>query len=339
MWTIFWLPESLRAPLRWVLRAGRWLIARSALAGLVLLPGLLVSPFPAEAGEVTSLWFLSNRDGEELEGIRAPSLDDEGGLRDAPGDGWILEVRPPHKEAGGVERRILYYQGERLRDYFLRYRPEGTLREVRRCESSGVCVSIRFAAPDAPGFESIRSALGTREIAWDGEGFPHHLRREVPGELPEDIWYTYEEGRLVASRRVQGEQEILRRYRAGLLVREETRVGGRRTRLVTMERDARGTLVERITETRREVERERFYPPLPGQVVRRLWRGDALIEEEELLEEGLRRVTRFRGEEKLFRSWFSGDILVKREVFLDGQVVRTERPAPDDASRESPDQE
>ncbi|SIQ80265.1 hypothetical protein SAMN05920897_11555 [Alkalispirochaeta americana] len=320
MWTTFWRPEPCRSG------AGP---SCGVVLGMVVFLGIFGLGYPASTGAGEPRWFYSNSDGEQLRPLDTEDFDVL-----PPGEGWSLKVSLPEATSGGLERRLVYYQGEMVREELLRYRPGGTLREVRRCDNAGACVSIRFAAPDAPGFESIRGALGVREIAYDGHGLPLHMRREVPGELREDTWYTYEEGRLVASRQVRGDQEILRRYQDGHLVREETRSEGRRVRLVQIELNHLGSVAQRITETRREVEREQFYPLRPGEVVRELWRGDDLVEQEELMGEGERRITRFRQGEKLFRSWFSNDTLIKREIFLDGSVVRTERPSVEDAGEE-----
>ena len=300
---------------------------------------------PSEAAPV---WYSSNADFMDLERI------DTG-----PGEGWFLAVRPAEDaEAGdeGTSREIrtLYLDGDvqgweeieyssrgyplriirfapdevgtrqELSRVEVRYRPDGTVRSVRRCRGDD-CVLIRYAPPGMAGSELIEGPDMLMEIRYGITARPEYVRREEPGQPLEEKWFHYDQGRLVSSRTLVGTEETIRRYTEGHITLLETRRQGRLIERREYERASDGTLLLERRDLRNQTETERFFPGVTDGVVRELRVNGVLQEQEEVFPDGDRVVTRLRAGEILFRTWYSANGPVRREIFLDGEVVRVDR--------------
>lgn len=297
----------------------------------VLAVTILVSVSTTTTAAETVVWYTSNADFMEVE------LQDED-----PAEGWVLRV---HATRAG-ESRTLYFDGEirgkeeiryssdgdpveirrldpndeEMFQVRIRYRPDGTIRSVQRCEENN-CIVIRYALPGAAGRETVRGEDLLLGIRYGADARPEYIRRERPGEPVEEEWFEYERGRLHSSRKMVGAEEVLTRYADGLVIRRETRRDGRLVERITMERSADGTLLEETTVTRNRRTVERYNPgDAPGITRERLVDGE-LVEQEERFDERTDLVTRFREGEVLFRTWYHDGEPVRREIFQDGEIV------------------
>lgn len=238
-----------------------------------------------------------------------------------------LEVRPePEPEPGpapdpepGPEP-----DAEEVFRLEISYRPGGTLRSIRRCAGEE-CILVRYAPPGMAGLESIRGPELTMGIRYGESARPEYVRRESPGEPLEEEWYEYDQGRLRSSRTVIGPREVVRQYTDGLLTLEETRRDRLLVERLRLEYRADGELLERIRETRNRVERDRYIPDVIEGVTRERFINGVLVEQEEITSPGERVVTRLQGGEILFRTWYTEDQPARREIYLEGEILRVEQ--------------
>lgn len=297
-------------------------------------PGLGAVETPPEDAR----WWTSNADFMELEEVSRP-----------PADGWGLAVWDNGTPTAD-ERRRLYLDGqlqaaEEIRfvsrgkpEYIrrtdadgnelivtrFRYRPDGTVRRVERC-GQDQCVTIRYAPPGVAGLESIRGEAYVLDIRYGASSRPEYIRRERTDEPVIEEWYEYRDGHLVTTRTVQGPDETRRRYQAGRLVSEEINRNDRRVSTVTLRRAPDGTILERHSETRTRVERELFFPDSEDVLRERRINGE-LVEQEAVDPGGHRVITRLQRGDVLYRTWYDGDAMIRREVYLDGEIVHVDEP-------------
>lgn len=297
-------------------------------------------------------WYHSNRDFMVLE-----PLPREGS--EPPSAGWFLmRIR-----TDGTEERILYRDGiERGRETAIldaagreigrrrendqgllvfeeryRFRPDGSLRGVLRCDDTGECIEIRYEGI-AAGEELLGPDFELRYSYDDSGRASEEYRREGDdAELRRS--YTYRGDRLAETRTVQGDLETVERFEGGLTVAVVTRDQGRLVSEVRFEYDTQDRVILREEWRRRSVARDLFEYPEVGGSIRERTENGVLVEREIETPEGARTVERYVEGELVVRSVFEGDRVIRRETWIDGALVSVERePAPveDAASMEKP---
>lgn len=328
------------------------MIARSASIGAVLLVCALLLPLPAQdaagsaGGRATSddgsRYYRSNADYIALDEIDPP--EDIAATR-----GWVLAERAPPGARGALER-TLYRDGtsvgrevERRRadgqpatverttpagSVIFReryaYRSDGTLRGVERCDDSGGCTTVRYGRIPGPGEELIRSGDLDLVLRYDDRSRPVSVTRLQPDGSREEESFRYEGGALVEWRRVSRSDEVVERYRDGLVVERLARSGGRQVEQTTYEYDDEGRVVrEMIARPGTRIEVDYDYGPGAARTIERRVDGRLRLRDRRD-EEGGRIVTRFLDGSPILREHFRDDVLILRETLRDGRVVAGE---------------
>ena len=264
-------------------------------------------------------------------------------VRELYREGELYRRQVEREDAVGLPRSIetLDADGELLERWRYRYDPKRRLRGVEvlaRPGENGLRDFRRFVTGTATAPGSAEGSSRTEDVLQEREG--EELLRTVyrydqSGRLLQLLRYRDEE--LLEERQREYSSGVLERVVAqfpadrrrvetryndrGVPVEESVYEGGRLTRRVTKSYDEEGRLTREVIEERTTRELRYSYDD----------EGE-LSEEEELINGSLRRrieyggeerrvETRFRGEEPFLRIYFEGDIRLKEEVILDGEVV------------------
>lgn len=208
-----------------------------------------------------------------------------------------------------------------------RYRSDGSLREVRRCDGADQCITIRYGLPSTAWDERLWSADESWVYRYDGAGRPEYIRREQDDVLTREEWYTYPAPATVQRRVREGDEVVERLLRDGRVVEETVRRSGRIVRTVQREYDQDGRITEEQVIESGRVQVSRWeYESSSGDGGYRLYRtvDGVPVLEEYRDDEGSGTTIRYRNGDVVVRETFRDDELVQRETFADGEVIRTE---------------
>lgn len=294
----------------------------------------VLSPGPAAVSG--SSWFSATPDFVEQDPISPArsrqgwAIEHDGSVRRLFHDGVLQgseETQLVRNSSGeAVPRVVIRRDAEgdlQYRDEY-RYRPDGTLRSLRRCFQDESCMTVRYAPPGVAGREVIQGADLDLRVQYNMVGVPEYLRREFPGEPAEEEWFTFEDGRLVGRRTERGDAQTVRTYEDGNLVSLIERNAGVVVSRLEQQFFPDGSLQERTVQTRRRREVERWIPQDDGERVRELRVNGVLVERDTPEADGLVVRERIQGGEVVFRSFLRGEDVVRRETLLRGEVVRVE---------------
>ncbi len=301
-------------------------------------------------------WFITDSDliaREPLEGV--PDGFPEGNEEAPPGAAeWVAAVDTVRRPGGRRDERMhLYrdgvlvavedarfsaaglplYRGRREPDgttefeEHFRYRSDGSLREVRRCDAPGQCITIRYGLPSTAWDERLWLADENWVYRYDGAGRPEYIRRDKDGVPLREEWYAYPAPAVVERRVREGDTVTDRILRNGRVVEETERRSGRVVRTVQREFDQNGRVtVERVVENGRvQISRWEYEDPSEDRGYRLYRTVDGVPVLEELRNnEGTGTTVRYRNGIVVVREIYRDDELVQRETFADGEVIRTE---------------
>ena len=259
-------------------------------------------------------WYLTRESGENGTEERRLYLDGE--LR-----GREELAFDPGGRLTGVRR--IDGTGEMIFEERYRYRSDESLRAVVRCDWDGECIEIRYEGT-ALGEELSAPDLEIR-YRFGESGRPVWEFRREGGAEPEERWYEYEGGNLIRERIVQGDRDTVVRWSDGLLAGRIERSAGRIVSETEVEYDEQQRLLTRIVRGRRQTTVERYTYLEEGGSVRTVERDGVLEERESFDPDELRTVERYSGGELVSRTVSDGDRVVRRETYLDGELVAVER--------------
>lgn len=238
--------------------------------------------------------------------------------------------------ASGVPERTVRRDadGSLLFDERYRYRADGTLRSLERCDGDGACITVRYAAPSEPTREIVSSDTLLLQFRYDADARPVEIiRRPVDGPEERELRRYDAEGSLIAVETSVGDRLEVTRYRNGRELERTVTVGGRLVERETYRYDAEGLLVERTRSEGRRTERELFVRE-GGAVVRRERYVDGTLRAVEVWgDDETRVVTRYTEGEPFVRETFVSEALTLRETISDGEVVYVQRFAQSAGSR------
>ncbi len=300
---------------------------------LILLAGVLPSGPSVVYG---TSWFSATPDFLEQDPISAAgsrrgwAIEQDGSVRRLFRDGELQgteETQFSRNSAGEeVPRMVTRMDGDGVLQYRdeYRYRPDGTLRSLRRCFGDESCMIIRYAPPGEAGSEVIQGLDLDLRVRYNVVGVPEYLRREFPGEPAEEEWFTFADGRLIERRTERGNTQTVQTYEDSNQVSLVERRDGVVVYRLEQKFFPDGSLQERTVQTRQRREVERWIRTETGDYVRELRVNGVLVERDIPEADGLVVRERIQGGEVVFRSYRRDDELVRRETLLRGEVVRTE---------------
>lgn len=306
---------------------------RSLRRNLLFFP-LLLFAVATEAQEVR--WYHSNRDYMVLDPAEVVGPE-------APESGWYISS----SESEGVEERTLYLNGvARGREELTldatgrvlsrrrigmdgafvfeeryRFRPDGSLRGVERCDAAGECVEIRY---DGIGEELTGSEIDI-QYRYDDSGRPTSELRNENGDDRLVRRYEYEGNLLVATTTTHGDRETIERFENGLTVARIERRSGRLVSEERFEYDAEERVLLRELRERLHTTVESYTYPEEGGSLRELVLDDVLGEREVIAADGTTTIERFSGGELVSRTVLVDGRITRRETWLNGRLVSVER--------------
>ncbi len=316
-------------------RAGRLFCI---LLGAVLLVSVSGSGLPQELDDPEITWFLSNRDFMRL---------DELAVFDSvpPDSGWTLLVERRRDDA----RHSLYLEGvfqgrEELsylpsgaltsRDRYdaagelqfaetLRYRSDGTLRAILRCDDPEDCIEIEFDG--IAGGEHLRGSEVDIRYHYDERGrIVAEYEREGDAE-PIERRFVYVDDLLDTVETTQGAAETIEQRDGGRIVSRVERQNGRLVSEETYDYDTSGRLTAHVIRGRRDLVVNTFTYGDGEDFTRESTLNGVLIEREVIDADGQTIRERFSEGSLAVREVRDGGELLRRETWLEGRLLSVER--------------
>ncbi len=206
-----------------------------------------------------------------------------------------------------------------------RYRPDGTLREVRRCDSSDRCVTIYYGFPQESWDESVAAPEYRSFHHYDHLGRPEYILREEESVRVEEEWLTYDETGLTARKIRRSGEESTFRFLDGRVVSEEHRRNGRLVREVFRRFDEDGGITAETVYSD-GLERQDTWVREEDGAYRMIREVDGVRTVEESRDNVDTGVTiRYEEGQEVVREYYLAGELQRREIIVDGKVERTDR--------------
>lgn len=265
-------------------------------------------------------WALAVRDSDSQDGGTVERL-----FLYHYGEFWGAEVVRYNAAGLPIERHRLDQEGETQFVETLRYRPDGTLRETRRCDPDDACTTITFGLPGKGWSERIDDDDFVLLREFDPLGRPIYTRRE--SQETEEIWeewLTYEDGVLQERIVLNADVKTTTTYDGGRAVGETTEENGRLLETVARRFDDEGRLLYQQTVARDTTTTETWsYDEDGGWEMERRRNGVLLLRSwRDAGDSG--RTTRYRDGRAVMREIYEAGVAVRREIISDGSVVRVE---------------
>ncbi|MFA7566585.1 MAG: hypothetical protein WCY01_06125 [Alkalispirochaeta sp.] len=240
-----------------------------------------------------------------------------GSLVSADGTVYSSDGRPQQRRRYDSEDKLLFEET-------FRYRSDGSLRETRRCSPAGDCTMIRYGRP-VEGWDEFIQAPDYRAVhRFDQSGRPEYLRRDNGDGTVEEEWYRYDGPELQEHRVRRDGEERTYWYRDGRITVEEHRRDGRVVQTVTRRFDGTGRILEEVVRGGGTVQRDLWTYDETGRYVMVRTVDNVRKIEESRDPDGSGTTVRYQDGEMVMREHFRNGKATRREIIVDGRVVRTE---------------
>lgn len=307
--------------------------------GASLALALVLAACPLAAQETR--WYTSNADFMELREI--PERLEEGFVlaRDeaqTPGapvtlslyrDGVAVGRREVTFDAG-VTASVREFDAEGVERFteVYRYRPDGTLRSVTRCDADGTCLAVKYSVAA----EEILEDDARSEIRrYDEQLRPVAVDRSGQNGVASEV-RRYDETGLTETVETRGPRTETVAYREGRRASRTVTEAGRVVELEEFTYDDQGRLIRVERETRRERLVEETLFAADGSSRTRVTADDELLRETVRFPDGSTEELRYRDGELFIKVFLENDRRVREELYRDGQLIEV-REFPDEAGR------
>jgi len=224
---------------------------------------------------------------------------------------------PRVRERFDTEERLLFTEE-------IRRRPDGSIREIYRCDDDGECVSHRYGPVTTGSDEYVDRGEVVEIRRFDDAGRPVYTRRMESGTPVREEWFEYDDSGLRERRVEAGDVLETYRYTEGRITFEERRRGRRVVASTTRRFDDDGRLIE-LSAVENGVERiERWSYTGDGGYTMERREGASLVVTAERDPTGNGVTTRYRNGTPVVREYFLEGTLDRREILSDGEVIRVE---------------